>query len=212
MLTKQYTFKIILIGDSYTGKTTIFKKFCDEEIDETQHTQHRPTIGVDFKTKELTVHEKRIKLQLWDTAGQERFRSIISSFYKGNDCIIFCYDITNIGSFNNIIHWLNESDKFNLDKKIVKILIGNKTDSSDRKVGHEEGLKIANENNMEFFEISAINNKELDTIINTIAGLILSNNEETEVKQPTVILSDNNKYTNKYTKKYTNYLPSFCGN
>lgn len=204
MLAKQYIFKIILIGDSYTGKTTIFKKFCDQEFDD---DKHKPTIGVDFKTKELKIHNKNIKLQLWDTAGQERFRSIISSFYKGNDCVIFCYDITNTESFNNITHWLNESDKFNLDRKIVKILIGNKIDSTDRKVSYEEGLKIANENNMEFFEISAINNKELSAVINTIAGLILSNNEENivevEVEKPHVILQN---------KKYFSYLFGFCSN
>jgi Ras-related protein Rab-1A len=149
----QYTFKIIIVGDSYTGKTTIFKKFYDEK-DEKNKISHRPTIGVDFKTKELKIQEKNIKLHLWDTAGQERFRSIISSFYRGNDCVIFCYDITDTKSFDNIIQWLCECEKFNSNTKIVKILIGNKIDDVyNRKVSYEEGLKIANENNMEFFEV-----------------------------------------------------------
>lgn len=180
-MNKQYTFKIIIVGDSFTGKTTIFKKFCDQEI---ENGNVKPTIGVDFKVKELVIREKHIKLQLWDTAGQERFRPIISSFYKGNDCVIFCYDITNKESFDNIDHWIYESNKFNSHRKIVKILIGNKIDDEEnRKVSYEEGLKISNENNMEFFEISAINNKELDAIISTIAGLILTIKEEENEKK-----------------------------
>ena len=66
------------------------------------------TIGVDFKVKTLNVGESTVKLQLWDTAGQERFRTICMSYYRGVNGLIFCYDITNRDSFENLERWKND--------------------------------------------------------------------------------------------------------
>lgn len=195
----QYTFKVIILGDSCTGKTTFFKRIFNQEIGD-----YRSTIGVDFKIKELKINEKNIKLQLWDTAGQERFRSIISSFYRGNDCAIFFYDITDRNSFNNIKNWIKDCNNLSLEKKMVKILIGNKTDNSEnRKINYEEGLNFSKENDMEFFEISAVN-EELDHIIITITNLMIARYEE-KSKSPEIILSNNNYYI-----KNIPYLSKFC--
>ena len=69
-------FKILIIGDSGVGKSSILRRFCDDEFDEKQLS----TIGVDFKVKYLSVAGKRLKLAVWDTAGQERFRTLTSSY------------------------------------------------------------------------------------------------------------------------------------
>jgi Ras-related protein Rab-1A len=73
------------------------------------------TIGVDFRFKNLEFEDKKVKLQIWDTAGQERFRTITSSYYKGNKnyysgahAIIITYDITNKQSFDDVSsYWYN---------------------------------------------------------------------------------------------------------
>lgn len=213
-MSKQYIFKIIIIGDSYTGKSTIFRRFSEDNIE--SNIDYKSTIGVDFKTKELTICKKNIKLHLWDTAGQEKFNSVISSFYRCNDCVIFCYDTTNLTSFNNILKWMNNFDKYNNNKNIVKILIGNKNDViSEKKVSYEDGLNFANKNDMKFFEISAINEneKEIDVLLNIITGFILDakeiNNQEVEenkIDKESIILHNEN-----YKKSmFSNIISSFC--
>ena len=78
-----------------------------------------------FRT--VKVQNKIIKLQIWDTAGQERFRTITSAYYRGADCIIMVYDVTNMESFNHVNDWLTEVNKF-APEDTCKLLVGNKCD------------------------------------------------------------------------------------
>ena len=97
-----HIFKILIIGDSSVGKSNILLRFSDNIFHET----FLPTIGVDFKIKNLTVKNQSVKLNIWDTAGQERFKTITSTYYKGSHGIIMVYDVTDRNSFNNINSWL----------------------------------------------------------------------------------------------------------
>jgi Ras-related protein Rab-1A len=74
-----YLFKVVLVGNSNVGKSSIVLRFADGEFNESYIT----TIGVDFRFKSIEFEGKKVKLQIWDTAGQERFRTITSSYYKG---------------------------------------------------------------------------------------------------------------------------------
>ena len=95
-------FKILLIGDSGAGKSSILQRFSDDCFAATFIT----TIGVDFRIKTIDIRGDRIKLQIWDTAGQERFHTITTSYYRGAMGIMLVYDITNAKSFDNIAKWL----------------------------------------------------------------------------------------------------------
>ena len=97
-----FTFKILIIGESAVGKTAILKRYCDDEF----HEEMISTIGVDFKSKIVTYENKTIKLQLWDTAGQERFRNITSSYYRGTQGCLIVYDVTKRGSFEMVCSFL----------------------------------------------------------------------------------------------------------
>jgi small GTP-binding protein len=164
-------FKIILIGDSFTGKSTIFECFYNNKYN--LDDNYKSTIGVDFKVKHLTINSTEIKLQLWDTAGQERFKSIISSFYRGVDCILFCYDITNIESFKNIPIWVKDVNITKDSRKVLKVLIGNKTDDEiNRKITYNMGLEYAMSESMEFFEISAKQYKNDDILLEITTKLL----------------------------------------
>lgn len=79
-----YLFKMVLVGNSSVGKSSIVLRFADGEFNEAYIT----TIGVDFRFKSLEFEDKKVKLQIWDTAGQERFRTITSSYYKGITILI----------------------------------------------------------------------------------------------------------------------------
>jgi small GTP-binding protein domain len=93
-----YLFKIILLGDSSVGKTSILLRFSEN----TYNSDFHSTIGVDFRVSLQHYNDKLIKLQLWDTAGQERFRNIVSSYYRIAHAALFIFDITNSTSFENV--------------------------------------------------------------------------------------------------------------
>ena len=85
-----YLFKILLIGNSAVGKSSLLLRFAENTFPES----FLPTIGVDFKIKTFLLEGQTVKLQIWDTAGQERFKTITSSYYKGAHGIIIVFDIT----------------------------------------------------------------------------------------------------------------------
>ena len=108
-----------------------------------------------YRFRTITVDGKKIKLQIWDTAGQERFRTITSAYYRGADGILIVYDTTNRESFDHLDSWLSEVNKYASDK-MVKAIVGNKSDKSeDRVVSTEEGMKKAESLGLSFIETSA---------------------------------------------------------
>ncbi|KAI3472026.1 hypothetical protein Pfo_029781 [Paulownia fortunei] len=146
------SFKILLVGDSAVGKSSLLVSFISNVVDDLS-----PTIGVDFKIKFLTVGEKRLKLTIWDTAGQERFRTLTSSYYRGAHGIILVYDVTRRNTFTNLSDvWAKELELYSTNEDCIKMLVGNKVDrESERVVSREEGTTLAKELGCQFFECSA---------------------------------------------------------
>ena len=83
--------KVVVIGDSGVGKTSLIQVFEHNKFNAT----FKPTIGADFSNKEIILEDRLVTLQIWDTAGQERFQSLGSAFYRGADCCVLVYDMTN---------------------------------------------------------------------------------------------------------------------
>ncbi|KAF4368041.1 hypothetical protein F8388_002652 [Cannabis sativa] len=148
-----YSFKILLIGDSGVGKSSILLSFISNCV----HHDLSPTIGVDFKIKLLSVCGKRLKLTIWDTAGQERFGTVISSYYRGAHGIILVYDVTRRETFTNLSNtWAKEVELYSTNPNCIKILVGNKVDKDkERAVSREEGIALAQEHKSLFLECSA---------------------------------------------------------
>ncbi|KAI6182710.1 hypothetical protein M3Y97_00410000 [Aphelenchoides bicaudatus] len=181
MAKKQYDllFKLLLIGDSGVGKTCMLYRFSDDAF----NTTFISTIGIDFKIKTIELRGKKIKLQIWDTAGQERFHTITTSYYRGAMGIILgkqfsgldFYDITNAKSFDNISRWLKNIDE-HASEDVIKILVGNKCDMTDRRmVSKECGERIAAEHQIRFIETSAKANINIDKAFYDLAEAILDN-------------------------------------
>ena len=145
-----YLFKLLLIGDTCVGKSSILLRFSDDVFNKT----HISTIGVDFKIRTITMFNKVVKLQIWDTAGQERFRTITSSYYRGAHAILVVYDVSDAQSFENVKYWLTECDRYG-GEHMIELLVGNKSDSPDRSVTYEMGKDFADELKIPFFETSA---------------------------------------------------------
>ncbi|XP_002732900.1 ras-related protein Rab-39B-like [Saccoglossus kowalevskii] len=149
----EYQFRLILIGDSTVGKSSLLRRFCDGKFVEFSD----PTVGVDFFARLLEVSPGiRVKLQLWDTAGQERFRSITTSYYRNSVGGMLVYDIGNRASFEHLQDWLEEAFENVNPDKIVFMVIGHKADIEDqRQVLREEGEKFAQAYGMKYMETSA---------------------------------------------------------
>lgn len=153
MATKSYDylFKLLLIGDSGVGKTSILFKFSED----TFSPAFISTIGIDFKIRTIEVDGKRIKLQVWDTAGQERFRTITTAYYRGAMGIMLVYDVSNLKSFENISNWIRNIE-IHATQDVELMILGNKCDISDkRQVSKEKGEQLALQHSIKFFETSA---------------------------------------------------------
>ncbi|KAM7396402.1 hypothetical protein PAMP_019445 [Pampus punctatissimus] len=144
-------FKIILVGNSSVGKTSLLRRFCDNCF----HPGTSATVGIDYSVKTITVDSSQVALQMWDTAGQERYRSITKQFFRKADGVVVMYDITDEQSFTAVRQWLT-SVKEGAGEDITIMLLGNKTDKEfERQVQKGVGERLAKDCQMPFYECSA---------------------------------------------------------
>ena len=157
-------FKVILLGDSGTGKTSIMNMITKK----TFTSQYKVTIGADFLTAKIPVNKELINedaydsldAMIWDTAGPERFQSFGVAFYRGSEAVIIVYDISNKRSFDQVENWIKEF-KINCTTEVVTLIVGNKSDLP-RKVEYNSGLALARKHNALFFECAA---KSYETVL-----------------------------------------------
>lgn len=165
---KKVLLKIIILGDSGVGKTSLMNQYVNRKFS----SQYKATIGADFLTKEVMIDDKLVTLQIWDTAGQERFRTITSSYYRGAHGIIVVYDTTDLESFNNVKQWLHEIDRY-ASENVNKLLVGNKSDlTSKREVSFDQAKEFADSLGIEFVETSAKNATNVEKAFMMMAAQI----------------------------------------
>ncbi|CAF0712278.1 unnamed protein product [Brachionus calyciflorus] len=153
-----YLFKIIIIGDSGVGKSSILLRYARNEF----YRETKPTIGVELATNFMTIDSKRIKTAIWDTAGQERFKAASHLYYRNSLAAFIVYDITNYNSFRNVTKWLTELRE-NVNGDINVTLVGNKKDIRHlRAVTTEEAKEFAQNENLEFIETSALESENIE--------------------------------------------------
>lgn len=163
--------RLLLLGDSAVGKTSLLHRVMDD----TFTPNFISTVGIDFRDRTMTVRGVAVKLRIWDTAGQERFRTITSQFYRGSQGILLCYDITNVESFSNVNHWLQQIRK-NADVNIQIALVGNKKDRVEaRRVSTEEGQAMATKYELKhFFETSAKSGDGVELAFQALTELVVA--------------------------------------
>ncbi|XP_067397534.1 ras-related protein Rab-18-B-like isoform X2 [Emydura macquarii macquarii] len=143
------TLKLLVVGDSAVGKSSLLLTFTDETFEPCLN----PTIGVDLKVKNMVVEGNPVQLAIWDTAGQERFRTLTPSYYRGAQGVILVYDVTRKDTFTKLMTWLNELETYATRSNIVKMLVGNKIDKPDREINKREGLQFARKHSMLFIGV-----------------------------------------------------------
>lgn len=155
-----YLIKVLIIGQSNVGKTSLLTRYVDKTFYEDTMT----SIGVDFKLITLPIEvngiEHIVKMQLWDTAGQERFQSVTRQFYHGAHAAIVVFALDDAASFQRIEYWMNQFD----DKCIMK-LVGNKCDKPQRSVT-ERAIKDLN---IDYIQTSAKTGENVKELFEDIA-------------------------------------------
>ena len=191
--------KLIVVGNQGTGKSCILNRFVNETFEE----NYQATIGLDFQSKNITIHDQDVRLIIYDTAGQEKFRSLIPMYIREAQITLLVYDISDKDSFDAMPNWIQEVKEV-LNKEVVFALIGNKMDlESQRKVSYEEGKKLAEKNNFVFQEVSAKTGKNFENlfevqIFETVYNKFRKEFEKREegIEQPNFETNDNTNDTN----------------
>ena len=167
--------KILLIGDSHVGKTSLLLKYVDDFFPE----EHIATIGIEYKDKIINKDGYNIRLQIWDTAGQERFNSITKNIYRNTNGVLFVYDVTNRKSYNSMKNWIKDTEK--IDKDIKGIILANKIDLEEREVNTDELEELGNKMNMKFLETSAKENINVKEAFILLVEELLKDKNEKEI-------------------------------
>ena len=145
--------KIVLIGESGVGKTSIISQFVDQIFQDDQQS----TIGGTFSSKTVKCgNGKIVKLEIWDTAGQERYRSVTKMFYKDANAAILVYDITSKFSFEELQKYWIEQVKESSPRNIILAIAANKSDLIEyEQVDEGAARQFAKDNNALFAVTSA---------------------------------------------------------
>ena len=175
-----YAFKIVTLGESGIGKTSLINRFTYDTF-ETLST----TINNSICYKHLDIENKIIKIQLWDICGSERFRRVIPNFYRNASGAVVAYDISDKWSFDQVKTWIEDVKAYS-NTEINIVIVGTKCDRLDRKVTEEEGKKLADELGVRYFETSAKTGYNVNEAYNFLIKEIIDNikNFEREKVEP----------------------------
>ena len=173
---EQSIFKVILLGSTFTGKTSLINRFVKKKF----VPEYEATIGVDIKSVKINVGEKFIGLNIWDTAGSEKFQTLTNNYLRNCYGALIVFDIGRRDTFEDIEKWKNQFLQFK-DNEINQViyLIGNKVDNeNERKVQKEEAEQFAELNKMKYFETSAKQGTNVNKIFEEIGKDIFEFNKE----------------------------------
>ena len=176
-----YAFKVIIVGDTNVGKTSIVHRFLYDERPAHVHL----TVGVDFGIRVVQIGNVRIKLQIWDTAGQEMYRSIAAAYYRNSAGCIAMFDLTNQRSFTSLQQWV--CDIYQAAPSVRCMVVGNKTDLADKKVVNTAIARVfASSVNAEYTETSVLDGKSVQRMFQMLTERIYDEQVKTMHDRPHV--------------------------
>ncbi|EFC46494.1 ran family small GTPase [Naegleria gruberi] len=145
------TFKLLLVGDGGTGKTTFVKRHLTGEFEK----RYIATVGVEVRPLRFNTTRGPICFEVWDTAGQEKFGGLRDGYYIGGKCAIIMFDVTSVATYKNVPTW--HRDIVRVCENIPIVLCGNKVDVQDRKV-KPKSIKYHRTKQLQYYDISAKSN------------------------------------------------------
>ncbi|KAH9892123.1 putative GTP-binding protein ypt5 [Xylariomycetidae sp. FL2044] len=169
MNTRFAQFKLVLLGESAVGKSSIVLRFVKDQFD----SYRESTIGAAFLTQTISLDDTTVKFEIWDTAGQERYKSLAPMYYRNANCAVVVYDITQSSSLDKAKAWVKELQR-QANENIIIALAGNKLDlvseqPDKRAVSTADAEAYANEAGLLFFETSAKTAENVRELFTAIA-------------------------------------------
>ncbi|KAF9405501.1 hypothetical protein BGZ94_003509, partial [Podila epigama] len=173
------------------GKTSLMNQYVNKKFS----NQYKATIGADFLTKEVSIDERHVTMQIWDTAGQERFQSLGVAFYRGADCCVLVYDVTNIKSFEALESWRDEfliQASPETPENFPFVVIGNKVDMDHKRAVSQKRAMAwcQSKGNIPYFETSAKDAINVEQAFLTIAKNALQHEVNVRIDFPDPIKID----------------------
>jgi len=171
------TFKLILVGDGGTGKTTFEKRHLTGKFEK----KYIATLGVEVHP--LTFHTNRgpIRFNCWDTAGQEKFGGLRDGYYIQGQAAIIMFDVTSRTTYKNVPNW--HRDLVRVCENIPIVLCGNKVDVKDRKVKPKQ-ITFHRKKNLQYYDISAKSNYNFEKPYLWLARKLVGDPNLTFVEAP----------------------------
>ncbi|EFC49804.1 ran family small GTPase [Naegleria gruberi] len=145
------TFKLLLVGDGGTGKTTFVKRHLTGEFEK----KYIATVGVEVHPLTFFTTRGPICFNVWDTAGQEKFGGLRDGYYIQGQCAIIMFDVTSRATYKNVPTW--HRDIVRVCENIPIVLCGNKVDVADRKV-KPKSINFHRKKNLQYYDVSAKSN------------------------------------------------------
>lgn len=182
-MSANYIIKILTLGETEVGKTSIVLRYSDDKFQDSKIA----TIGIDFKIKIIKKGKEKIKVSIYDTAGQERFQNIVKHYYRGANGVLLIYDITKRKTFEKLNFWINDL-KENSDDNLFVYLIGNKNDlEENREVSYKEASEFAKEKNFPYIEVSAKTGNNIHKLFDEAIKGALAKMLDNEKKENSII-------------------------
>lgn len=171
-----FNFKIIVLGDIAVGKTSVIARYITNTFTE----EYKSSIACEYKEKKIDLDGETIaNLQIWDTCGEEKFMSVTKQYYNDAHGAIVMYDLTDKKTFERLGNWIANL-KDNAPAKIVIMVVGNKSDLTDKKINLEEELKPYKEK-YECKEVSAKLGTNISLVFEELTHKIMEKlNEKSE--------------------------------
>lgn len=144
-------FKLVLVGDGATGKTTFVKRHRTGEFEK----KYVATLGVEVHPLDFYTNRGLIRFNVWDTAGQEKFGGLRDGYYIQGQCAIIMFDVTSRITYKNVLNW--HKDIVRVCPGIPVVLCGNKVDIKERKV-KAKSITFHRKKNIQYYDISAKSN------------------------------------------------------
>ncbi|CAF1085450.1 unnamed protein product [Adineta steineri] len=200
----EYFFKILILGDSGVGKTSLLKRFTYDDFS----TDYVTTAFIDFKIRLIEVNERLCQLHIWDFPNDDRFKSYVSQFYRTAHGVMICFDITNEESFLSVDNWLQEVIKL-CPEQIPVFLVGTKSDlESERTVSYTTIKAYADKHQLPYIEISSKTNENTEIYLANFTRAVLAYVDQIITKRenkltggPTVILNNETEPVQKEVSK-----------